>query len=248
MSGARVLVCDDDPQILRALRVVLRDAGYDVVPAETGEEALDRMAVRPPEAAIIDLMLPGIDGVEVCRRLREWSQIPVIVLSAVDEDAEKVRALRGGADDYVTKPFSPDELLARLEAALRRAGAAPDEPVLEVDGLALDLAARRVTLDGQELHLTPIEYSLLRLLMRNRGRLLTHRALLTEVWGPEYADATSVLRTTSPTSAARSKGPATSVATSARIRASATASWPDRTRLRRLDEILMAPPEVCTGT
>jgi two-component system KDP operon response regulator KdpE len=199
MSGAggraRVVVCDDDPQILRALRVVLRDAGYDVIPAETGEEALDRMAVRPPEAAIIDLMLPGIDGVEVCRRLREWSQIPVIVLSAVDEEAEKVRALRGGADDYVTKPFSPDELLARLEAALRRAGAAPDEPVLEVDGLALDLAARRVTRDGQELHLTPIEYSLLRLLMRNRGRLLTHRALLTEVWGPEYADATSVLRT-----------------------------------------------------
>ena len=193
--GARVLVCDDDPQILRALRVVLRDAGYDVVPAETGEEALDRMAVRPPEAAILDLMLPGIDGVEVCRRLREWSQIPVIVLSAVDEDAEKVRALRSGADDYVTKPFSPDELLARLEAALRRAGAAPDEPVLEVDGLALDLAARRVTLDGAELHLTPIEYGLLRLLMRNRGRLLTHRALLTEVWGPEYADATSVLRT-----------------------------------------------------
>ena len=195
MSGARVLVCDDDPQILRALRVVLRDAGYDVVPAETGEEALDRMAVRPPEAAIVDLMLPGIDGVEVCRRLREWSQIPVIVLSAVDEEAEKVRALRSGADDYVTKPFSPDELLARLEAALRRAGAAPDEPVLEVDGLALDLAARRVTLEGEELHLTPIEYSLLRLLMRNRGRLLTHRALLTEVWGPEYADATSVLRT-----------------------------------------------------
>ncbi|HEV7492970.1 response regulator transcription factor [Baekduia sp.] len=194
-AGARVLVCDDDPQILRALRVVLRDAGYDVIPAETGEEALDRMAVRPPEAAIIDLMLPGIDGVEVCRRLREWSQIPVIVLSAVDEESEKVRALRGGADDYVTKPFSPDELLARLEAALRRAGAPADEPVLEVDGLALDLAARRVTLDDEELHLTPIEYSLLRLLMRNRGRLLTHRALLTEVWGPEYADATSVLRT-----------------------------------------------------
>jgi len=117
MNGARVLVCDDDPQILRALRVVLRDAGYDVIPAETGEEALDRMAVRPPEAAIIDLMLPGIDGVEVCRRLREWSQIPVIVLSAVDEESEKVRALRSGADDYVTKPFAPDELLARLEAA-----------------------------------------------------------------------------------------------------------------------------------
>jgi two-component system KDP operon response regulator KdpE len=193
--GPRVVVCDDDPQILRALRVVLRDAGYDVIPAETGEEALDRMAVHPPEAAIIDLMLPGIDGVEVCRRLREWSQLPVIVLSAVDEEAEKVRALRSGADDYVTKPFSPDELLARLEAALRRAGAPADEPVLRAGGLALDLAARTVTLDGAEVHLTPIEYSLLRLLMRNRGRLLTHRALLTEVWGPEYADATSVLRT-----------------------------------------------------
>jgi two-component system KDP operon response regulator KdpE len=193
--AARVLVCDDDPQILRALRVVLRDAGYDVVPVETGEEALDRAAVRPPQAAIIDLMLPGIDGVEVCRRLREWSDMPVIVLSAVDEEADKVRALRMGADDYVTKPFSPDELVARLEAALRRAGTAADEPLLEVDGLVLDLAAHRVLLDGVEVRLTPIEFSLLRLLMRNRGRLLTHRALLTEVWGPEYADATSVLRT-----------------------------------------------------
>jgi two-component system KDP operon response regulator KdpE len=194
-AAARVLVCDDDPQILRALRVVLRDAGYDVVPVETGEEALDRIAVRPPQAAIIDLMLPGIDGVEVCRRLREWSDMPVIVLSAVDEEADKVRALRMGADDYVTKPFSPDELVARLEAALRRAGTAADEPLLEVDGLVLDLAAHRVLLDGAEVRLTPIEFSLLRLLMRNRGRLLTHRALLTEVWGPEYADATSVLRT-----------------------------------------------------
>jgi two-component system KDP operon response regulator KdpE len=193
--AARVLVCDDDPQILRALRVVLRDAGYDVVPVETGEEALDRAAVRPPQAAIIDLMLPGIDGVEVCRRLREWSDMPVIVLSAVDEEADKVRALRMGADDYVTKPFSPDELVARLEAALRRAGTAADEPLLEVDGLVLDLAAHRVLLDDVEVRLTPIEFSLLRLLMRNRGRLLTHRALLTEVWGPEYADATSVLRT-----------------------------------------------------
>ena len=191
----RVLVVDDDPQILRALRVVLRDAGYDVVPAQDGDEALDLAAVRPPAAAIIDLMLPGIDGVEVCRRLREWSELPIIVLSAVDEEAEKVRALRQGADDYVTKPFSPDELVARLEAALRRAGAPPDAPVLETDGLALDLAARRVTLDGAEVRLTPIEYGLLSMLMRNRGRLLTHRALLTEVWGPEYADATSVLRT-----------------------------------------------------
>jgi two-component system KDP operon response regulator KdpE len=196
MSGkARVLVCDDDSQILRALRVVLRDAGYEVVPAATGEEALDLAAVRPPQAAILDLMLPGIDGVEVCRRLREWSDVPVIVLSAVDEEGEKVRALRTGADDYVTKPFSPDELVARLEAALRRAGMAADEPILDADGLTLDLAAHRVLLDGVEVRLTPIEFSLLSILMRNRGRLLTHRGLLTEVWGPEYADATSVLRT-----------------------------------------------------
>jgi two-component system KDP operon response regulator KdpE len=152
-------------------------------------------AVRPPQAAIIDLMLPGIDGVEVCRRLREWSDVPVIVLSAVHEEGEKIRALRMGADDYVTKPFSPDELVARLEAALRRAGMAADEPILDADGLTLDLAAHRVLLDGVEVRLTPIEFSLLSILMRNRGRLLTHRALLTEVWGPEYADATSVLRT-----------------------------------------------------
>jgi two-component system KDP operon response regulator KdpE len=206
-AATRVLVCDDDPQILRALRVVLRDAGYEVVPAETGEEALDRAAVRPPEAAIIDLMLPGIDGVEVTRSLREWSSVPVIVLSAVDEEAEKVRALRSGADDYVTKPFSPDELIARLEAALRRAGAAPDDPVLELDGLALDLAAHRVTLDGAEVHLTPIEYGLLKTLMRNRGRLMTHRALLTEVWGPEFGDATSVLRTHIANLRAKIEGP-----------------------------------------
>jgi two-component system KDP operon response regulator KdpE len=194
-ATVRVLVCDDDPQILRALRVVLREAGYEVVPAETGEEALDRLAVRPVQAAIIDLMLPGIDGVEVCRQLRTWSDIPVIVLSAVDEEAAKVRALRTGADDYVTKPFSPDELIARVEAALRRAGSGADEPVLEAGGLELDLAAHVVRLDGDEVRLTPIEFSLLRVLMRNRGRLLTHRALLTVVWGPEYADATSVLRT-----------------------------------------------------
>jgi two-component system KDP operon response regulator KdpE len=206
-AAPRVLVCDDDPQILRALRVVLREAGYEVIPAETGEEALDRAAVRPPEAAILDLMLPGIDGVEVCRRLRDWSDMPVIVLSAVDEEAEKVRALRTGADDYVTKPFSPDELIARLEAALRRSGTAPDDPLLQAQDLLLDLAAHRVTLAGAEVHLTPIEFSLLRILMLNRGRLLTHRALLTGVWGPEYADATSVLRTHIANLRAKIEGP-----------------------------------------
>jgi two-component system KDP operon response regulator KdpE len=207
-AGDRVLVCDDDPQILRALRVVLRDAGYEVVPAETGEEALDRAAVRPPAAAILDLMLPGIDGVEVARRLREWSDMPIIVLSAVDEEAEKIRALRSGADDYVTKPFAPGELVARLEAALRRAGTGKDEPVLTAGDIALDLAARRVTVAGEEVRLTPIEYGLLRALMTNRGRLLTHRTLLTDVWGPEYADATSVLRTHIANLRAKLEGPA----------------------------------------
>ncbi len=191
----RVLVVDDEPQILRALRVVLREAGFEAIPAETAEEALDRAAVRPPDAAIVDLVLPDGDGVEVTRRLREWSQMPIIVLSAVGEEEEKVRALEAGADDYVTKPFGPRELVARLQAALRRSGHAADEPTIVADELELDLAARVVRVEGAEVHLTPIEFDLLRTLARNRGRLLTHRALLVEVWGPEYANDTAVLRT-----------------------------------------------------
>jgi two-component system KDP operon response regulator KdpE len=191
----RVLVCDDEPQILRALRVVLREAGFEAITAATAEEALDRAAIRPPDAAIIDLVLPDGDGVEVCRSLREWSQMPIIVLSAVGDEAEKVRALEAGADDYVTKPFGPRELVARLQAALRRAGAGRDEPAIRTGGLEVDLAARIVRVDGAEVHLTPIEFDLLRALARNRGRLLTHRALLVEVWGPEYAEDTAVLRT-----------------------------------------------------
>jgi two-component system, OmpR family, KDP operon response regulator KdpE len=194
-ADPRVLVCDDEPQILRALRVVLREAGYAAVPATTGEEALDRAATRPPDAAIVDLVLPDLDGIEVCRRLREWSQMPIIVLSAVGDEAEKVRALEAGADDYVTKPFGPRELIARLQAALRRSRGAADEPTIRDDGLEVDLAARLVRVDGDEVHLTPIEFDLLRTLARQRGRLLTHRALLVEVWGPEYADDTAVLRT-----------------------------------------------------
>jgi two-component system KDP operon response regulator KdpE len=207
VSGERILICDDDPQIVRALRVIRRDAGYEVVPSETGEEALDRAALRPPQAAIVDLMLPGIDGVEVCRRLREWSEAPILVLSAVDEEAEKIRALMQGADDYVTKPFAPGELLARLEALLRRAGAQPEDPVLRAGELALDVRAHELTVAGAEVHLTPIEFSLLRTLMANRGRLLTHRALLTEVWGPEYADATGLLRTHIANLRAKIEGP-----------------------------------------
>jgi two-component system, OmpR family, KDP operon response regulator KdpE len=191
---ARVLVCDDDPQILRALRVVLREAGYEVVATATGEEALDRAAVRPPHAAIIDLMLPDLDGIEVCRRLRQWSEMPIFVLSAIGEEQTKIDALQAGADDYVTKPFGPGELVARVQAALRRAGASEDEPTIETAGLRIDLAARAVSVDGEGVHLTPIEYDLLRALARNRGRLMTHRTLLTEVWGPEYADGTQVLR------------------------------------------------------
>jgi two-component system, OmpR family, KDP operon response regulator KdpE len=195
MSAGRVLVCDDEPQIVRALKVVLREAGFEPIVSETGEEALDRAAVQPPDAAIVDLVLPDIDGIEVCRRLREWTSAPIILLSAVGEEDEKVRALEAGADDYVTKPFGPRELVARLQAALRRAGADPDEAATELDGLVVDLAARAVSRDGEEIHLTPIEFDLLRVLLHNRGRLLTHRKLLTEVWGPEYANDTPVLRT-----------------------------------------------------
>lgn len=194
-AGARVLVCDDEPQILRALKVVLRDAGYEVIATATAQEALDAASVRPPDAAIIDLVLPDGNGVEVCEQLRSWSELPIIVLSAVDDEEQKVRALEAGADDYVTKPFGPRELVARLSAALRRAGASADEPVIEADGLSIDLAARVVKRDGEEVHLTPIEYDLLRTLARNRGRLMTTRALLIEVWGPEYEFDTQVLRT-----------------------------------------------------
>jgi two-component system, OmpR family, KDP operon response regulator KdpE len=190
----RVLVVDDERQILRALKVILRDAGYDVVDATTVEEALDRAAVRPPDAAIIDLVLPDGSGVDLCRRLREWSTMPILVLSAIGEEDAKVEALEAGADDYVTKPFGPRELVARLGAAMRRVGDAPGDPALEVDGLHVDLNARVVRRDGEDVHLTPIEFDLLRTLVRHRGRLMTHRALLVEVWGPQYGDDTQVLR------------------------------------------------------
>jgi two-component system KDP operon response regulator KdpE len=193
-GGQRVLVVDDERQILRALKVILGAAGYEVVEAVSVEEALDRAAVRPPDAAIIDLMLPDGSGVDLCRRLREWTTMPILVLSAVGEEEAKVEALEAGADDYVTKPFGTRELVARLGAALRRAGEAPGEPAVELDGLRVDLNDRVVQRDGEEVHLTPIEFDLLRTLVRHRGRLMTHRALLIEVWGPQYADDTQVLR------------------------------------------------------
>ena len=190
----KVLVCDDEAQILRALRVILRDAGFEALPADTGQEALDLAAVHQPAAAIVDLVLPDIDGIEVCRRLREWSEMPIIVLSAVGEEDAKVRALQAGADDYVTKPFGPRELVARLEANIRRTTPEPEEAVVSADGLVVDLARRVVERDGAEIHLTPKEFDLLRALIRNRGRLMTHRDLLVSVWGGGYGDDTQVLR------------------------------------------------------
>jgi two-component system KDP operon response regulator KdpE len=192
----RVLVCDDEPHIVRALKVVLREAGFEALPAETVAEALQVATLRRPDAAILDVLLPDGDGVELCRSIREWSEMPIIVLSAVGEEDHKVRALEAGADDYVTKPFSPRELIARLQAALRRATPDPGEPVIRADGLEVDLGARVVRRGGEEVHLTPTEFDLLRTLVRNRGRLLTHRALLQEVWGQAYADDVPTLRTT----------------------------------------------------
>ena len=194
-AGPRVLVCDDEVQILRALRVVLREAGFDVASAQTAQDALDLASVHPPDAAILDLVLPDGSGIDVCREIRTWSTMPILVLSAIGDEDEKVRALEAGADDYVVKPFSPRELVARLQAILRRAGEGVGEPVIEAGGLRIDLAARAVSRGGVDIHLTPIEYGLLTALARHRGRLLTHRGLLTDVWGPEYADDTQTLRT-----------------------------------------------------
>ena len=195
MSRRRILVLDDEPPILRALKVVLREAGFEAVPAETARAALDAASLRPPDAAIVDLVLPDGDGVQVTRALREWSELPIIVLSAVGDEDQKVRALEAGADDYVVKPFAPRELVARLQAVLRRVEGPPDQPAIEVGEVSVDLAARTVRVAGREVHLTPIEFELLRALVRHRGRLLTHRTLLTEVWGPAYASDTATLRT-----------------------------------------------------
>ncbi|MGP0048116.1 MAG: response regulator transcription factor [Solirubrobacteraceae bacterium] len=193
--GRRLLACDDEPQILRALKVIMREHGYDVATAASVEEALDAVSVTTVDAAVIDVLLPDGDGIELCRRLRRESDMAIIVLSAIGEEEQKIRALEAGADDYLTKPFSPRELIARLEAVLRRASSSWVDTVLASDGLEIDLAAHVVRRDGQDIHLTRLEYELLCVLVRNTGRLLTHRALLSEVWGPAYANDTPVLRT-----------------------------------------------------
>ena len=180
-----ILVVDDEPQILKALQTNLRGAGYEVFTAETATAALAEAASRRPDALILDLVLPDGSGTDVCRELRTWTSAPVIVLSAVGEESEKIAALDAGADDYVTKPFGIDEVLARLRAALRRADPG-GEPVVEIGGLVVDLEKRAVTVDGERAQLTPHEFDLLALLARNPGKLLTHTAILREVWGPQY--------------------------------------------------------------
>ena len=191
-----VLVIDDEPQIRRALRIGLEHNGYQVVLAANGEEGLDMAALHPTDFVILDLAMPGIDGVEVCRQLRAWSSVPVIVLSVREGEQDKIAALDAGADDYLTKPFSLDELLARLRAVLRRArsDAEPATAVLAVQELQIDFARRRVTLAGAEIHLTPIEYELLKFMAQHPNRVLTHRHLLTKIWGADYADDTHTLR------------------------------------------------------
>jgi two-component system KDP operon response regulator KdpE len=184
VSGARILVVDDEPQILSTLETTLRGAGYDVETAATGEDALIQASLRPPEGVILDLVLPGKSGVEVCRELREWSDAPVLVLSVIGEEQEKVAALDAGADDYVTKPFGMDELLARLRAVLRRV--APADSLLTVSDLEIDLEKGAVRRDGELVQLTPHEFGLLRLFATNEGKLLTHRTILREVWGAAY--------------------------------------------------------------
>ena len=185
MTGPRILVVDDESQILRALRTSLQGAGYEVEIAATAEEALARAAMHPPQGVILDLVLPDGSGAEVCRELRRWTNAPVLVLSAVGDEQEKIAALDAGADDYVTKPFGIDELLARLRAALRRVEA-PTAPVIELGELKVDLERRLVTVRGEPVSLTPTEFELLRLFVRNEGKLLTHPTILREVWGPAY--------------------------------------------------------------
>jgi two-component system KDP operon response regulator KdpE len=193
-AGTRVLVVDDEPQIVRALSTNLRARGYDVTAATTGEDALARAAEQRPDLVILDLGLPGIDGVEVVRGLRGWTSVPVIVLSVRDSERDKVAALDAGADDYVTKPFGMDELIARMRAALRRATPVNEQPVIDCGDLRIDLAGRRVTVDGREVRLTPTEWHLVEVLARNPGKLITQRELLHEVWGPHYELETNYLR------------------------------------------------------
>ena len=191
----RVLVVDDEQPILRAMAVNLRARGYAVDVAATGEEALELATRHHPDAVVLDLGLPGIDGIDVIRGLRGWSAVPILILSARDDRGSKVTALDAGADDYVSKPFDMEELLARLRAALRRGSSgSAEEPIVETDDFSVDLRAKRVTSPDGEVRLTPTEWHLVETLVRNAGRLVTARQLLEEVWGPQYVDESGYIR------------------------------------------------------
>ncbi len=191
---SRVLVVDDEPQIRRTLEINLAARGYEVDLAHTGESALDMAARRHPDLVILDLGLPGMDGIDVVRGLRCWSTVPILVLSARETEGAKVAALDAGADDYVTKPFGIDELVARVRAALRRAAPSEEEAVVTTASFTVDLAAKRIVAQEGEVKLTPTQWHVVEVLVRNRGRLVSQRQLLTEVWGPTYSDQTHYLR------------------------------------------------------
>lgn len=192
-----ILLIEDEPQMQRFLRIVLQGQGYCFIEAQTGQEGLAQAATRSPDIILLDLGLPDIDGLEVTRRLREWSDIPIIVLSAREQEQDKIKALDAGADDYLTKPFGAGELLARIRVAIRHKvmrQAGQGEPVFILDNLRVDMSQRQVFLNEQEVHLTPIEYKLLTVLIQNAGKVVTHNQLLKEVWGPSYSKETQYLR------------------------------------------------------
>ena len=193
-KGLRVLVIDDEPQIRKLLRVSLGAHGYDVHESMSGMDSVVQAADIKPDLVILDLGLPDIDGKEVVRRLREWSDVPILILTARDQEKEKIDALDAGADDYITKPFSMGELLARMRVSVRRSAHVGEDPVIQCGDLSIDLAQRRVMVDAQEIKLTPTEYDIIKILAQNAGKVLTHRQLLKAVWGDTYSDDTHYIR------------------------------------------------------
>ena len=193
-SGQRILVVDDETPIRRYLRAALSAQGFVVYEAVNGQEAINGVLTNHPDIVILDLGLPDFDGIEVTRRLREWSQTPIIILSVREAENDKIAALDAGADDYLTKPFSTGELMARMRVALRRQANKPDDPILQVDGLKMDVSRRIVTVNENQISLTPNEYEILRLLLQNAGKVLTHRQLLKQVWGTAYESEMHILR------------------------------------------------------
>jgi two-component system KDP operon response regulator KdpE len=193
-EGQRVLVVDDENSIRRYLRAALSAQGFVIHEAANGQEAINAVLDHHPDIIILDLGLPDFDGIEVTRRLREWSKTPIIILSVREAENDKIAALDAGADDYLTKPFSTGELMARMRVAMRHLAAKPDEPVLMVDALKMDLSRRIVTVDDNQISLTPTEYEILRLLLQNAGKVITHRQLLRQVWGTAYESEMHILR------------------------------------------------------